>query len=137
MKRIPLFLSILALLCSCNGKIDRAALVDRNNPHLTALDPLASLSVGNGRFADNEKDPDFKTRLGILAQIEGKYLELYYCIPMCSSAIPEIMSYKVNYYTDVYNIMYNFGLFRLMQYHYTDAEWAEFVASQGGALHYE
>ncbi len=51
MKRIILFLSILALLCSCNGKIDRAALVARNNPHVTALDPLASLSVGNGRFA--------------------------------------------------------------------------------------
>lgn len=40
-----------ALSCSDNGGIDREALVERNNPHLTAVDTLASLSVGNGRFA--------------------------------------------------------------------------------------
>ena len=51
MRRFPLFLSILLTLVSCSGKIDRAALVARNNPHITELDPLASLSVGNGRFA--------------------------------------------------------------------------------------
>ena len=52
MKRFPIYLSILLALASCSGgKIDRAALVARNNPHLTALDTLASLTVGNGRFA--------------------------------------------------------------------------------------
>lgn len=51
MRRFPICLSILLALVSCSGKIDRAALVARNNPHITALDPLASLSVGNGRFA--------------------------------------------------------------------------------------
>jgi len=44
-------LSLLALLSSCSNKIDRVALVERNNPHITAIDTLASLSVGNGRFA--------------------------------------------------------------------------------------
>lgn len=42
------------LLPSCteaNAKIDRHALVSRNNPHLTAVDTLASLTVGNGGFA--------------------------------------------------------------------------------------
>lgn len=34
-----------------NGKIDRYALVSRNNPHVTAIDTMASLTVGNGRFA--------------------------------------------------------------------------------------
>ncbi len=33
------------------GLIDREALVARNNPHVTAADSLASLSVGNGGFA--------------------------------------------------------------------------------------
>ncbi len=33
------------------SKIDRHALVTRHNPHLTALDPWAPLSVGNGEFA--------------------------------------------------------------------------------------
>jgi len=36
---------------SDNAKIDREALVNRNNPHLTAVDTLASLTVGNGGFA--------------------------------------------------------------------------------------
>ncbi|TWI62634.1 hypothetical protein IP91_04156 [Pseudoduganella lurida] len=31
--------------------IDRPALVQRHNPHLRAIDPMAPLSVGNGRFA--------------------------------------------------------------------------------------
>ncbi len=33
--------------------------------------------------------------------------------------------------------MYGFGGFRLLQYDYTDAEWAEYVSSQNGALNYE
>ena len=93
--------------------------------------------IGTGRFADDSKDPDFKTRLGILAQLEGKYLDMYYCIPMAASAVPEIMSFKNSYYTDEFNIMYSFGGLQLMQFNYNDAEWAEFVASQGGELHYE
>jgi hypothetical protein len=36
---------------SAQTKIDRAALVRRHNPTNTAIDPLAALSVGNGRFA--------------------------------------------------------------------------------------
>ncbi len=42
------------LLASCGAnsqQIDRAALVERNNPHVTAIDTLASLTVGNGEFA--------------------------------------------------------------------------------------
>ncbi|MDE7419803.1 MAG: hypothetical protein K2N35_06310 [Muribaculaceae bacterium] len=38
--------------CSSNsGKIDRYALVTRNNPHVTTIDTMASLTVGNGGFA--------------------------------------------------------------------------------------
>ena len=93
--------------------------------------------ISGGRYADEEKDPDFKIRLGILAQLEGEYLKLYYCIPMCASAVPEILSFKNSYYADEYNIMYGFGGLMLTKFNYNDAEWAEFVASQGGELHYE
>ncbi|MDR0962337.1 MAG: hypothetical protein LBM62_07265 [Mediterranea sp.] len=45
----------LLALSSCSMPqqpgIDRHALVIRNNPHVTLVDTLASLSVGNGRFA--------------------------------------------------------------------------------------
>ncbi len=43
------------LLAACSSPkqapIDREALVTRNNPQVTAIDSLASLSVGNGEFA--------------------------------------------------------------------------------------
>lgn len=56
MNRQLILLTTLALCLaagSCSGpsKIDRAALVGRNSPHLTAIDTLASLTVGNGEFA--------------------------------------------------------------------------------------
>ena len=44
----------LITITGCRGSgsaIDRRALVDRNSPHITAIDTLASLSVGNGEFA--------------------------------------------------------------------------------------
>ncbi|MCM1522586.1 MAG: hypothetical protein NC039_08050 [Muribaculaceae bacterium] len=37
--------------CTNAQAIDRKALVERNNPHITQLDTLASLTVGNGEFA--------------------------------------------------------------------------------------
>ncbi len=43
-----------AIMSSCSSnseKIDRYALIARNNPHVTAIDTMASLTVGNGRFA--------------------------------------------------------------------------------------
>lgn len=54
-----LILSLLALhfslftpsIASANGAIDRHSLVLRNNPVVSTLDTLQSLSVGNGRFA--------------------------------------------------------------------------------------
>lgn len=36
---------------SSKDKIDRLALVERNNPHITAIDTMASFTVGNGGFA--------------------------------------------------------------------------------------
>lgn len=51
MKRLLLFALLPLIGCSAPSKIDRTALLERNNPHLTALDTLASLTVGNGGFA--------------------------------------------------------------------------------------
>ena len=47
------YLFILLLFCTlvANAKIDRKALVMRNNPEVTAMDTVSSLSVGNGGFA--------------------------------------------------------------------------------------
>lgn len=54
MKKITLVVfSVLSFACGSKKveKIDRYALVERNNPHVTEMDSLASLSVGNGNFA--------------------------------------------------------------------------------------
>ena len=88
---------------------------------------------GNGMFAD----ADQTTKLKILAAIEENFIKKFYCIPLASSAICEMISYKVNYYTDEYNLFYGFGGLRLLSYNYDDTEWADFVSSQGGVLSYE
>ncbi len=52
MKRLLIMLMAMSVLVSCGDKgIDREALVARNNPHITSIDNLASLTVGNGNFA--------------------------------------------------------------------------------------
>lgn len=54
MKKLIYSLAALTLAaCSAEKQepIDRHALVTRNNPSVTAVDSLASLSVGNGEFA--------------------------------------------------------------------------------------
>ncbi len=48
-------LTVMLAMVSCSSTqeppIDREALVHRNNPQVTAIDSLSSLSVGNGEFA--------------------------------------------------------------------------------------
>ncbi|MFC5459338.1 hypothetical protein [Massilia niabensis] len=46
-----LTLLLAAASTGAPAPIDRPAVVARHNPHLTAIDPMAPLSVGNGRFA--------------------------------------------------------------------------------------
>ena len=54
MKR-RLFAILVAILCvsaqSLEAKINRKALLQRNNPVVQSFDTLSSLSVGNGGFA--------------------------------------------------------------------------------------
>ena len=47
-----------------------------------------------------------------------------------------ILSYKVSYYTENYNIMYDFGGLRLLVYNYNDDQWAQFVKDNNGKLSY-
>ena len=89
--------------------------------------------MGVGKYASASNE----TKLSITAQMEEAYLQKYYRIPLCSTTVCEMLAYQVDYYTDVYNVMYDFGGLRLMKFNYTDAEWADYVASQGGTLSYE
>ena len=89
--------------------------------------------VGTGKFAN----ADFKVKLAVTATMEKEFLQKFYRIPLAGSCVASLLSYQVSYYTEDYNIMYGFGGIELMTYNYTDAEWTDYVASQGGELSYE
>lgn len=89
--------------------------------------------VGTGKYAD----ADFDTKLEITAQLETKFMDKYYCIPLATTCVASLLSYKLNYYTEDYNIMYGFGGLRLAKFNYNDAEWAAYVQGQGGTLNYK
>ncbi len=89
--------------------------------------------IGTGAYAN----ADNKVKLAITAMMEEAYLKFYYRIPLAGSTACFMLAYKVGYYTEDYNIMYDFGGTRLMHYNYSDAEWADYVASVGGTVAYE
>ena len=89
---------------------------------------------GTGKYASYSN----QVKLQILAQLEEKYLNFYYCIPIAGTTICTLLSFQVDEYTENYNLMYGFGGFRLMTWNFNDAEWAEYVASQpNGTLNYK
>ncbi len=88
--------------------------------------------TGTGKYAN----ADNETKLAVLSALEENFLKLYYCIPICATTACSMLSYKLSYYTENYSIMYGFGGTRLLNHNYTDAEWAEYVASQGGSVAY-
>ena len=89
--------------------------------------------IGTGKYAN----ADNKVKLAITAALEEKFLAKFYRIPLAITTVCSLNSYKIEDYTDSYNIMYGFGGFRIMDYNYTDAEWAAYVAEQGGELNYK
>ncbi len=89
--------------------------------------------VGTGPYAN----ASLGVKLEVTATMEREFLAKYYRIPLAASCAASLLSYQVSYYTDNYNIMYDFGGMELMSYNYSDAKWAEYVASVGGTLSYE
>ena len=79
---------------------------------------------------------DVQIRLNILAACEGKILESYNYLPMLQDGSMALLSQQVFYVIDDYNPIIGRGGITYAKYNYTDAEWAEYVASQGGELQY-
>lgn len=89
--------------------------------------------TGRGEFAN----ADNETKLMITAILEEKFLDKYYRIPLAGSTSSFLLSFQVSYITEEYNIMYDFGGFRLMKFNYTDVQWADFVKQNGGRIDYK
>ena len=75
--------------------------------------------------------------LVILSNLETAILSSYQCIPWATETLCTLNSQQIAYATTDYNIMYGFGGIQLLKYNYSDAQWAEYVQSQGGTLSYE
>ena len=90
-------------------------------------------SINGGGAYDGQAD----LSMLILSSLETAILGSYQCIPWGTETLCSLFSQQIEFATLEYNIMYGYGGIRLMTYNYSDAEWAEYVASQGGTLNYE
>ena len=79
---------------------------------------------------------DVDTRLNILANIEKTLMGVYDYIPMLQDGGMSLLSQQVYYVVEEYNPMMGRGGMQYAKYNYTDAEWADYVSSQGGTLQY-
>lgn len=81
-------------------------------------------------------DEDPENRLQILGSLEGAVLMNYNFIPLSGDASAQLKGQQIEYYTEEYIFGMGFGGIKYMSYNYTDAEWAEYVASQNNELDY-
>ena len=96
----------------------------------------ATVTVGGTDYNFGDGIADVETRLDILAAIEARVLMTYDYIPMLQDASMSLLSKQVYYVVEEYNPIMGRGGIRYMKYNYSDSEWAEYVAEQGGKLAY-
>ena len=95
---------------------------------------LNGTEVDGHNFGSDAADQD--TRLQVLAGLEGRILQTYDYIPMMQNAGMSLLSKKVFYVTEEYNAVLGRGGITYLKYNYNDAEWADYVKSEGGQLKY-
>jgi ABC-type transport system substrate-binding protein len=98
----------------------------------------------NGQAEDDEDLPNWRfgkvadsVRAEVLAALEKAILGDYTSIPMMNQGSIQLLSYKINFGKETYMFGMGFGGIRYITYNYTDGQWAEWVASQGGSLNYK
>ena len=79
---------------------------------------------------------DVEDRLTILAGIERHMLTSYNCVPIMQDGGGSLLSQQMFYVVEEYNPILGRGGIQYLKYNYDDAEWAAFVAEQGGILQY-
>ncbi len=75
-------------------------------------------------------------RFAILTGLEGAVLSTYELLPLTGDASASLKGMQIKYYTENYVYGVGRGGLKYMDYNYTDAEWADYVAEQGGSLVY-
>lgn len=79
---------------------------------------------------------DTENRKTILAAIEGELLSQYLFFPVMEDGGVSMLSQQVYYVVEEYNAMMGRGGISYLKYNYSETEWADYVASQGGTLTY-
>lgn len=113
--------------------VEKTTLTVEGKPVTMTWKDWSDALIGNGPYSTASN----QVKLEVTAQLEEQYLRKFYRIPLCTTTICTLLSFKNSYYTDNYNVMYSFGGLELMKYHYNDAEWKEFLSTQNGTLNYE
>ncbi len=75
-------------------------------------------------------------RILLLAALERAVLNNYDMIPTHNEASASLLGYQVEYGTQEYVYGVGRGGIQYMTYNYTDVEWEEYLAEQGGVLKY-
>lgn len=86
-------------------------------------------------YGGTKADPD--DRLTVLAALEGAILRSYDMIPINNESSAALKGMQIKYYTEEYVYGVGRGGIKYMTYNYTDGQWADYVASQGGVLNYK
>ena len=63
----------------------------------------------------------------MIGALEEVILGEYYSVPISYSFGASLISYQVDYITYEYNTFNGYGGIQYMTYHYSDAEWAEYL----------
>lgn len=104
--------------------------VDGKEVTKSYYDWYIALTAGEYALADN------KTKLQILAGFEEGYLKTYVTTPIYYMTSAKLMSRKVNYATDEYVQLVEFGGIAEMTYNYDDEAWAAYLAENNNQLTY-
>lgn len=76
-------------------------------------------------------------RAKVLAEMENVVLQNYNFIPLAGDSSMHLRSMQISYPTEEEVYPMSYGGIKYYTYNYTDAEWADYVASQGGVLNYK
>lgn len=81
-------------------------------------------------------DNDPETRLQILGELEGTVLMNFNFIPLMDNSRARLKGQQVEYATEDFVFAMGFGEYEYLTFNYSDAEWSDYVASNGNTLDY-
>lgn len=96
----------------------------------------AAVEVNGTTYNFGDGIADVETRLTILAGIETQVLLGYNYLPMLEDGSMALLSQQVYYVVEDYSPVMGRGGLAYTKYNYNDAEWAAYIAEQGGELKY-